>query len=218
MATAAVKNGARRTLAEEIDRLDRLLDGLADGLNEAVASAVKQAVGPAARTAVREALHDAGIAPAPAPRVAAARQARPAGAGEPGEVREARRRAWPWLVALGQLLGAAWERAEALARTARDGLTAAGQQVRRGGAVARAGLRLAGRFRLRVLAALGLGLAAGLAAFLGGPLPAGLAAGLGCFALALLLLLGPAWRRAQAAGPVPAPPVFVAAANGGLPD
>jgi hypothetical protein len=93
MATAATKDGARRTLAEEIDRLDRLLDGLADGLNEAVADAVKQAVGPAARAAVREALQDAGIvltAPAPAPRAAAARQTRPADAGEPGEVPEPR--------------------------------------------------------------------------------------------------------------------------------
>jgi hypothetical protein len=119
-------------------------------------------------------------------------------------------------MALGRLLGTARGRAEALARKTRDGLTAAGQQVRRGGAVARAGLRLAGRFRLRVLAALGLGLASGLAAFFGGPLLAGLAAGLGCFVLALLLLLGPAWRRAQAADSVAAPPVFVAAADGAL--
>ena len=35
---------ARRTLAEQIDRLDQVLDGLAEDLNEAVASAVQQAV------------------------------------------------------------------------------------------------------------------------------------------------------------------------------
>jgi hypothetical protein len=42
---------ARQSLANEIDRLDKMLDGLSDGLNEAVAEAVKVAVG----TAVREA-------------------------------------------------------------------------------------------------------------------------------------------------------------------
>src|ERR1700693_1850843 len=47
-----VPNGkVRQSLANEIDRLDRMLDGLAEGLNEAVADAVKAAVG----TAVREA-------------------------------------------------------------------------------------------------------------------------------------------------------------------
>jgi hypothetical protein len=42
---ATLKNGqARKSLAEQIDRLDRTLDGLADGLQEAVAAAVQQAV------------------------------------------------------------------------------------------------------------------------------------------------------------------------------
>ena len=43
--SATLTNGrARKSLAEQIDRLDSVLDGLADGLNEAVAEAVKQAV------------------------------------------------------------------------------------------------------------------------------------------------------------------------------
>ena len=43
--TATLTNGrSRKSLAEQIDRLDSTLDGLADGLNEAVAEAVKQAV------------------------------------------------------------------------------------------------------------------------------------------------------------------------------
>ena len=41
---SANPNGrSRKSLADQIDRLDQILDGLADGLNEAVASAVKQA-------------------------------------------------------------------------------------------------------------------------------------------------------------------------------
>ena len=40
---------ARKTLADQIDRLDRVLDGLAEGLNEAVATEVQRAVGRAVR-------------------------------------------------------------------------------------------------------------------------------------------------------------------------
>ena len=43
--TGTMTNGrSRKSLAEQIDRLDSVLDGLADGLNEAVAAAVKEAV------------------------------------------------------------------------------------------------------------------------------------------------------------------------------
>ena len=43
--SATLTNGRqRKSLAEQIDRLDSVLDGLADGLNEAVATAVKEAV------------------------------------------------------------------------------------------------------------------------------------------------------------------------------
>src|SRR5271157_422231 len=44
---------SRKSLADQIDRLDQILDGLADGLNEAVADAVKQAVAVAVQEAVR---------------------------------------------------------------------------------------------------------------------------------------------------------------------
>src|SRR5262249_51934221 len=49
-------DGVRRTLAEQIDRLDSVLDSLADGLNEAVATAVKEAVGVAVREAIQAVL------------------------------------------------------------------------------------------------------------------------------------------------------------------
>jgi hypothetical protein len=76
MNAKTVTNGqARKSLAEQIDRLDAVLDGLGKGLNEAVADAVKEAVGAAVQTAVqavlREVLGNAEIqarlrAPAPA--------------------------------------------------------------------------------------------------------------------------------------------------------
>jgi hypothetical protein len=47
---------ARKTLAEQIDRLDAILDGLGDALNEAVAAAVSQAAGRAVKGAVQAVL------------------------------------------------------------------------------------------------------------------------------------------------------------------
>jgi hypothetical protein len=58
MTTAiATSNGrARKSLADQIDRLEGILDGLAEALNEAVVQAVRQAVTVAVRTALAEAL------------------------------------------------------------------------------------------------------------------------------------------------------------------
>src|SRR5450631_1160376 len=54
MTMKATMNGqARKSLAEQIDRLDAMLDGLADGLNDAIAAAVKDAVGIAVQQAVQ---------------------------------------------------------------------------------------------------------------------------------------------------------------------
>jgi hypothetical protein len=42
----------RKSLAEQIDRLDAILDGLGDALSESVAAAVSEAVGRAVKEAV----------------------------------------------------------------------------------------------------------------------------------------------------------------------
>jgi hypothetical protein len=56
-ATITTTNGrARKTLAEQIDRLDGILDGLADALNQAIVQAVREAVTVAVRAALTEAL------------------------------------------------------------------------------------------------------------------------------------------------------------------
>jgi hypothetical protein len=54
----------RKSLAEQIDRLDAILDGLGDALNEAVAAAVSQAVGRAVQEAVQAVLAEALTNPA----------------------------------------------------------------------------------------------------------------------------------------------------------
>jgi hypothetical protein len=57
MTMAIATNGrARKSLAEQIDRLDGILDGLAGALNEAVVQEVRQAVTVAVKAALAEAL------------------------------------------------------------------------------------------------------------------------------------------------------------------
>src|SRR5437660_3020036 len=59
MSNVMSPNGrARKTLADQIDRLDRVLDGLAEGLNEAVAQEVQRAVARAVREAVQTAIKE----------------------------------------------------------------------------------------------------------------------------------------------------------------
>jgi len=48
----------RKSLADQIDRLDGILDGLSDALNESVADAVRGVVGTAVRQAVQLSLHE----------------------------------------------------------------------------------------------------------------------------------------------------------------
>jgi hypothetical protein len=54
----------RKSLAEQIDRLDAILDGLSDALTEAVAAAVSEAVGRAVKEAVQAMLAEALTNPA----------------------------------------------------------------------------------------------------------------------------------------------------------
>ena len=49
---------ARKSLADQIDRLDGILDGLAEALNESVADAVKGAIAQAVRSAVEAAVKE----------------------------------------------------------------------------------------------------------------------------------------------------------------
>ena len=49
---------ARKSLADQIDRLDGILDGLADALNESVADAVKDVIAQVVRDAVETAVKE----------------------------------------------------------------------------------------------------------------------------------------------------------------
>jgi len=160
-ATTAGFNGKapRKTLADQLDRLDAIIDALAAGLNETVADVVRQAVTAAVQQAL-EGLAQAALsnpdllrrlteqfAP-PAQEGPAPAAVPPARAGWPGRVRG-------WLSSrLSRACGAcaaAWRRAG-------GGLS----RVRRWLGTVR-------RFRVELLTAVGVGTAAGLAAYFAGP-------------------------------------------------
>ena len=189
-ATTAGFNGKapRKTLADQLDRLDAIIDALAAGLNETVADVVRQAVTAAVQQAL-EGLAQAALSNPDllrrlteqfAPPAAAPQAAHEAGPSHPGPARRALSRAGPWLK--GCKVWARW-----------------------GWQSARRRLGLAWHFRGQLLAALGAGLAAGLLALAAGPAVAAVLSGAGGVATALLVMGGIAVRRmAHAAPPVAA--------------
>jgi hypothetical protein len=56
--TTTLNGNVRKSLAEQIDRLDGILDGLADSLSGAIADAIRDTVGPAVKEAVQAVLID----------------------------------------------------------------------------------------------------------------------------------------------------------------
>jgi len=186
MTTSVGTNGkARKSLAEQIDRLDQILDGLADGLNGAVADALRDSVGQAVQQALRGVLIEALTNPqllANLRGLLAANEqpatAPPAKSPAPtvGHV-TARERLWrvaSWfggkLRALRGLCGAAACRA-------------------------RARLKVAYRFKTQLLAALLVGVVLGAGAYFAGPWLAALASGAGGFAATLAVQAALLLRR-----------------------
>ena len=178
----------RKTLADQLDRLDAIIDALAAGLNETVADVVRQAVTAAVQQTL-EGLAQAALsnpdllrrlAEQFAPPAAAPQAAHETGPTHPGPARRALTQAWSWLRGR-----AAW--------------------ARQGWQSARRRLGLAWHLRGQFLAALGAGLAAGLLALASGPAVAAVLSGAGGVTTALLVMGGIAVRRmARAAPPVPA--------------
>ncbi len=180
---------ARKSLAEQIDRLDGILDGLAEALNEAVAGAVQQAVGQAVQQAVQavllelatnpelqEHLHRAGAGPQPAAErrgwgstLAAAAQVAGAGAAAAGQ------RAWQHTATGVGRLGSG------LRRWAAAGYAQAVSVVQATGTKVRALARLVNCSRRSLLAALGIGAVIGLGCYCAGPTVAALVSGLAGF-------------------------------------
>jgi hypothetical protein len=197
-ATTETNGRVRKSLAEQIDRLDGILDGLADGLNEAVVAAVKQAVGAAVQEAVRavlsELLDNAELLHSIRESLATPARAEPQ-ATQPTESKAAGAalsvrvgRCWAWL--RGRVLGARrclvpWlDRARRPVDAAWAGLCGAGRVLR--------------RLWRPLLIALGAGLLVGVAAYLAGPWLCTAAGGVAGFTTSLAVQARQALRRLAA--------------------
>ena len=212
MTSATSANGAqRKSLAEQIDRLDAILDGLAEGINGTVVAAVQEAVQGAVQLAVRTAVVEV------LTNEELRRRLEPVAAG-PAPARGL----------LGRLLGKARAFAGGLLRLLAAGCASAAAAFRKAwargaevlgarsgtarmraaaacGQVASAARRLwtkvvalkclACRFRRPVLVALGVGSAAGVLAYFSGPWAAAAAGWLSGFVTTLAVQAGVALRK-----------------------
>jgi hypothetical protein len=206
MTTSANGRTERKSLAGQIDRLDRILDGLADGLNEAVAAAVKEAVVVAVEAAVRELLARAELQ----------RRLRAEEFAKKGFFRRAASVLWGGLVRAAkggsscaaalvghcrtktaEAVSALREGRVVIVGRVRRGMTAFARQVWLGWFVAAGFVR---RFRNPLLVAVAAGTALGVACYFAGPTVSsvvnGLAGFLGALAGGLLARLRGVLRRA----------------------
>jgi hypothetical protein len=195
-ATTETNGRVRKSLSDQIDRLDGILDGLAEGLNEAIVTAVKEAVGAAVHEAVRavltellgnsELLHtirDSLVPPiAPGAHPAQPTDTKATGAGASVFVS----RCWVWtrarVLATAHCLRSWRDRV----RTASD---AAWKCLRSGG-------RFVGRLWRPLLIAVGIGAVVGMGAYLLGPWLSTAAGGLAGFTTSLAVQARVALRQA----------------------
>ena len=166
MTTTTTNGQVRRTLASQLDRLDSILDGLSDALNGAVATAVEGAVERAVKQAVGEAVREtfqaviAEVVSNPDLLAAARSLLAP---GNPTDVPPdppERPRG---------LFRRACDKVQAGVAAAGSACAAVAGRVAGVKTMARAGWGLTKRFKGRVLAACGVGLAAGAATLLAAP-------------------------------------------------
>jgi hypothetical protein len=183
METTTTTNGKlRKSLAEQIDRLDGILDGLSAALNESVAAAVKDAVGLAVREAIQAVMTEVFANPAVLEMLSGATS-------QPSPSRQRlTSRLSGWVARVGHRMGAGLR---ATAGRCAAGVHAAGKAL--GSCWAR--VRLLRRIRLQLLTALGVGMLAAVAAYHAGPWLASTATGAGSFAAALAVQLWVGVRR-----------------------
>src|SRR3954468_1500419 len=157
--TSASANGpTRKTLASQLDRLDGILDALGEGLNEAVAQAVQQAVESAVREGVHHGVRGALNEILTNPEVLAVLRAALAPEAPVGVPPAPPPERSPSAGAWGRLKSGCARASGAVLGTAK-----------RCAATARNCLHLVRPFRAQLLTALGVGAAAGVAAYFAGP-------------------------------------------------
>jgi hypothetical protein len=187
-----VTNGReRKSLAEQIDRLDGILDGLAQGLEQAVVAAVQAAVGLAVREAVKAVLQEVLTSPAVLGKMqGTATAATPV----PAEAPKAGFKMW-----LVQLCGRVKAGVQAAVQVVGGACGKVLGGARRATVATRDRLGVLVRFRVPLLLALAMGTAAGTAAYFAGPWMAAGLAWLAGFVTAVTVQMGLALRRLLAA-------------------
>jgi hypothetical protein len=195
----------RRTLAQQLDRLDTILDGLSEGLNEAVAEAVGNAVRQAVETALSGIMKNpeilAKLQPAmPAAQAPAAAPAAPKPAERPSWLRRA------WYAVCDTVVAVAGKVGGAVSGCAVKVWSLPGRAV----GVAKIVALLAWENRAAVAIAMGAGAAVGIGCYLAGPMIAaavgGLAAGAMAFGTRLWAPIAKFTSRSQDAVATPAWP------------
>jgi hypothetical protein len=165
METATTTNGKlRKSLSEQIDRLDAILDGLSAALNESAAAAVQEAVGLAVREAVQAVLTELLANPAVLALL---------NGGSPQQVG----------LTVGDRVRVALCFVAAKARSAVSGCKVLCGRVGRALTGILSKLAVVRHFKLQVLTALAVGCLAGTAVYFAGPWLAVAAGGVGGFAV-----------------------------------
>ncbi len=190
MTTKTSANGqVRKSLAEQIDRLDGMLDGLSEGLNDAVASAVKEAVGAAVQQAVQAVLREVLSRPEMLARFQAAAPVTASPSPVPSTPPQAPKGGWKRRWASVRQRLAAWAAAARRECGRRVG------QVRRVATGAWDRVRVVVRFPYSLVSAVVVGVTAGVAACFARPWLALAAAGVAALYATAALRVRTAWRR-----------------------
>jgi hypothetical protein len=171
MTTTTMNGNVRKSLSEQIDRLDTILDGLAEGLSGAVADAVRASVGLAVQEAVKAVLLEVLGNPAVLAKLrGTTTQAVTPEAPKHGRSARLTGHVKAWA-------GTGWAKVRAVCNAGRRSVVQAATAAQQYGQVLWA-------YRRPLLAAVATGVGSGVAAFYAGPWVAATAAGLAGFTAA----------------------------------
>ncbi|MFO0929403.1 MAG: hypothetical protein U0736_20640 [Gemmataceae bacterium] len=192
---------ARKSLADQIDRLDGILDGLAEALNESVADAVKdviaQAVGEAVEAAVKEVLSSPALLRAALEKHAPPQPAPASPAPEPKKATPKEKvvgAASRLYKKVGQAASQARKKLNEVCSRVRGAARQATRIVASAPSILGAVARLAWAARKPCAVAVGVGVVCGAACYLGGQLFSSVANGLGGAAVTFSALTLPLKR------------------------
>ena len=186
----------RKSLAQQLDRLDSMLDGLADGLNEAVAEAVGNAVRLAVETTLAQIMNNPEILAKMVPQVPPAPVAEPVRVAEPKPTEKPS--ILQWAVNFGK------HAIQSVKKTAADCVATVKRRVPQLLESAKAAVQVVWTNRLTLGIAVAGGVAFGLGCYLAGPLVSAACSGLAAGAIAfgvrrLFPILGTLFGRSEVA-------------------